>query len=84
MSNLKKLFKNLQTDSKSVSFTEEKKNDKVIKRLKRSLYKKDKEFVNVFNSNIDFLDDEKKTVSIILTDQSCTILTVHFICSMLR
>ena len=84
MSNLKKLFKNLQTDSKSVSFTEEKKNDKVIKRLKRSLYKKDKEFVNVFNSNVDFLDDEKKTVSIILTDQSCTILTVHFSCSMLR
>ena len=37
MSNLKKLFKNLQTDSKSVLFIEEKIDDKVIKKLRTSL-----------------------------------------------
>ena len=60
MSNLKKLFKNLQTDSKNVSFTEEKLDDKLLKKLNKSLYKKDKEFVNLFNRNVDFLDNEKK------------------------
>lgn len=60
MSNLKKLFKNLQTDSKNVLFTEEKLDDKLLKKLNKSLYKKDKEFVNLFNRNVDFLDNEKK------------------------
>ena len=60
MSNLKKLFKNLQTDSKNVLFTEEKLDDKLLKQLNKSLYKKDKEFVNLFNRNVDFLDNEKK------------------------
>ena len=59
MSNLKKLFKNLQTDSKNVLFTEEKLDDKLLKKLNKSLYKKDKEFVNLFNRNVDFLDNEK-------------------------
>ena len=60
MSNLKKLIKNLQTDSKNVLFTEEKLDDKLLKKLNKSLYKKDKEFVNLFNRNVDFLDNEKK------------------------
>ena len=60
MSNLKKLFKNLQTDSKNVLFTEEKLDEKLLKKLNKSLYKKDKEFVNLFNRNVDFLDNEKK------------------------
>ena len=58
MSSLKKLFKNLQTDSESVLVTAEKINDRVLKKLKKSLYKKDKEVVNLFNSNVDFLDHE--------------------------
>ena len=49
MGKLEKLFNSLQTDSKSVLFTEEKLNDKLLKRLKKSTYKKDKEFVNDFN-----------------------------------
>ena len=60
MSNLKKLFKNLQTDSKNVLFTKGKLDDKLLKKLNKSLYKKDKEFVNLFNRNVDFLDNEKK------------------------
>ena len=39
--------------------TEETINDKVLKKLKKSRYNKDIEFVNLFQSNIDFLDDEK-------------------------
>ena len=49
MVKLKKLFNSLQIDSKSVSFTEEKLTDKLLKRLKKSTYKKDKEFVKDFN-----------------------------------
>ena len=64
MSNLKKLFKNLQRDLKNVLFTKEKIDDKVLKKLKKSLYKKDNEFVNLFNSNVNVLDDEKKTITI--------------------
>ena len=49
MGNLKKLFTKLQTDRKSVLFTEEKLNDKLLQKLKKSNYNKDKEFVNTFN-----------------------------------
>ena len=35
MSNLKKLFKNLQTDSKIVLFTKEKLDNKSLKKLKK-------------------------------------------------
>ena len=49
MDKLKKLFNSLQIDSKSVLFTEEKLNAKLLKRLKKSTYKKDKEFVKDFN-----------------------------------
>ena len=42
----------------------EKIDDKVLKKIKKSLYKKDNEFVNLFNSNVNVLDDEKKTITI--------------------
>ena len=63
-SNLKELFRNLQTDSKSVLFTQEKIDDELLKKLIKSMYKKDTEFVNLFNSNVDFLDNEKKPIQI--------------------
>ena len=48
MGKLKKLFNSLQIDSKYVLLTEEKLNDKLLKRLKKFTYKKDKEFVTDF------------------------------------
>ena len=60
----KNCLKKLQTDTKSILFNEETKNDKVLKKLKKSKYNKDIEFVNLFKSNIDFLDDEKKSIPI--------------------
>ena len=64
MSNLKKLFKNLQADSKSILFIEEKINYRLLKKLTKSMSETDKKFVNLFNSHVDFLDDEKKTAPI--------------------
>ena len=64
MTELKKLFKKLQTDAKSILFSEEIINDKVLKKLKKSKYNKDIEFLNLFKSNIDFSDDEKKSISL--------------------
>ena len=49
MDKLKKLFNSPQIDSKSELFTEEKLNDKLLKRVKKSTYQKDKEFVKDFN-----------------------------------
>ena len=49
MEKIKKLFNKLQTDSKSILFTQEQLNEKVLKRLQKSKYEKDKEFVNIFN-----------------------------------
>ena len=61
MPTIKKLFKNLQTDSKSVLFTEEQINEKILKTLKKSKYEKDKVFVNLFNLlGKDDEFDEKK------------------------
>ena len=57
---LKRLFKKLQIDAKSVLLMEKTINDKVLKKLKRSKYNKDIEFVNLFKRNKDFLDYEKK------------------------
>ena len=53
MDELKKLFNRLQTDSKSVLFTQDQLNDKLLKKLNNSKYKKDKEFVNRFNLLVD-------------------------------
>ena len=41
MIELKKLFQKLQTDTKSILFTEETINDKVLKKLKKLEYDKD-------------------------------------------
>ena len=45
-------------------FTEQTIKEKVLKQLKKSRYNKDTEFVNLFKSNIDFLNDKKKSISI--------------------
>ena len=53
MDELKKLFNTLQIDSKSVLFVQDQINDKLLKKLKKSKNKKDKEFVNSFNLLVD-------------------------------
>ena len=62
MDELKKLFNRLQTDSKSVLFTQDQLNDKLLKKLNNSKYKKDKEFVNRFNLLVDKKTDFKNNV----------------------
>ena len=64
---LKTLFRNLQTDAKSVLFTEEKINEKLFKKLKKSKYDKDITFVNLFDGNVNINDDEKKSTPIKMT-----------------
>ena len=59
MTELKKVFRQLQTNAKGVLFTEETINEKVLKKLKKSKYVRDKDFINLFENNIDFSDDEK-------------------------
>ena len=63
-SKLKKLFKFLQTDAKSILFTEEKVNNKLLKKLNRSEYEKDKRFANLFNKNTEDFVEEKAFVPI--------------------
>ena len=60
MDKLKKLFNKLQVYSKSVSFVQDQINDKLLKKLKKSKYKNDKEFVNSFNLLIDKKTDFNK------------------------
>ena len=60
MNKLKKLFDKLQVDSKTVVFVQEQINDKLLKKLKNSKYKKDKEFVNSFNYLVDKKTDLNK------------------------
>ena len=67
MIELKRLFKKLQIDAKSVLFMEKTINDKVLKKLKKSKYNKDIELVNLFKRNKDFLDSEKKSILIKIT-----------------
>ena len=50
---MKKLLNLLQRDSKIVLFTEENINEKLVKRLKKSTYAKDNEFVKLFN-DVDY------------------------------
>ena len=50
MEKIKKIFNKLQIDSKSVLFTQEKLNEKLLKKVNKSKYEKDKQFVNIFNS----------------------------------
>ena len=93
MSELKKLFRRLQTDAKSVLLTKENVNDKLLKKIKKSRYEKDIEFVKLFDRNVNFLEDEKRTNPIkttfvekkkmILKNQSSIALMVLFNCYML-
>ena len=64
LAKLKTLFRNLQRDAKSVLFTEEKINEKLFKKLKKSKYDKDINFVNLFDGNVNINDDEKKSTPI--------------------
>ena len=48
----KNIFEELKTDKNSVLFTEDKINDRIFKKLKKSKYVKDKEPVNLIMLNI--------------------------------
>ena len=67
LSKLKTLFRNLQTNAKSVLFTEEKANETLLKRLAKSKYDKNIGFVNLFNGNAKIKDNEKKSTPIKMT-----------------
>ena len=67
LNELKKLVKSLQADAKSVLFTEENTNDQLFKKIKKSKYEKCIQFVNLFDRNVNFLEDEKSTISIEIT-----------------
>ena len=60
MDKVKRLFNKLQTDSKNVLFIQEEINDKLLKKLKKSKYKIDKESVNSFNLLVDKKTDFNK------------------------
>ena len=94
MNELKKLFKTFQADAKSVLFTEENINDKLLKKIKDSKYEKYIEFVKLSDRYVNFLEDEKSTIPIkttlvekkkkmILIDQPSIALMVLFSCYML-
>ena len=67
LAKLKTLFRDLQTDAKSILFTEEKINEKLLKKLKKSKYDKDINFVHLFDGNVNINDDEKKSTPIKMT-----------------
>ena len=70
LAKLKTLFRNLQIEAKSILFTEEKINEKLLKKLKKSDYDKDTTFVKegkLFKGNINVNDDEKKSRPIKMT-----------------
>ena len=54
MNELKKLFRRLQTDAKTVLFTEENINNMLLKKYKKSRHEKDIEFVKLFDRNVIF------------------------------
>ena len=60
MDKAKRLFNKFQTDSKNVLFIQEEINDKLLKKLKKSKYKIDKEFVNSFYLLVDKKTDFNK------------------------
>ena len=93
LAKLKTLFKNLQTDAKSVLFTEEKINEEPLEKLKKSKHDRDITFVNLFVGNVNINDDEKKSTptkmafaekKMMEMGQSFTVLTVFFNFYMLR
>ena len=60
MDELKGLFNSLQVDNKSVLFVQNQINDKLLKKLKKSKYKKEKELVSSFNLLVDKKTDFNK------------------------
>ena len=64
MDKVKRLFNKLQTDIKSMLLIQEEINDKLLKKLKNSKYKNDKEFVNSFNLLVDKKTDFNKKVMV--------------------
>ena len=60
-------MKSLQADTKSVLFTEENINDQLFKKIKKLKYEKDIQFVNWFDRNVNFLEDEKSSIPIKIT-----------------
>ena len=54
----------MQTDAKSILFTEEKVNNKLLIKLNRSEYEKNKRFVNLFNKNTEDFVEKKAFVPI--------------------
>lgn len=71
MNGLKKLFRILQTDAKSVLFTKEQINDKLLKKLRRSKYDKDKRFVDLFDVNVDKFVEKNEQKNYINNSQFC-------------
>ena len=67
LNELKKLVKSLQADTKSVLFTEENINDQLFQKIKKLKYEKDIQFVNLFDRNVNFLEDEKSSIPIKIT-----------------
>ena len=61
----KNIFEELKTDDKSILSTEEKTNDRLFKRLKKSQYLKDKEFVKLITSVKDFETINKNNKNIV-------------------
>ena len=58
---LKKSFKSLQRDNKSVLFTEESINNKLLKRLKKPNYVRDNEFAKLFATvDFSFLEENER------------------------
>ena len=51
---LKKVFGQLQTNANSILLTEETINEKVLKKLKKLKSVRDKDFVNLFENNFRF------------------------------
>ena len=67
MEKIKKPFNKLQIGSKSVLFTVEQLNQKVLNNLKKSLYAKGKEFFNLFSvleNKDDFNKNQKASIPI--------------------
>ena len=59
----KTIFHSLKTDPSSVSFSEERIDNKLLKKLKQSKYLKQNQLLKLTNlSNKDFLDDDKTPI----------------------
>ena len=58
---VQKKMRSLQTDARSVLFTNEQINDKILKKLRKSKHDKDKKFLDLFDVNADkFVENNEK------------------------